>query len=114
MSTELQSGSSDPDTNFLLKVAIDRCKKFNVPKDNIERAVKKGQGSDGAGYEDITYEGYGPNGVAIFVEARLTMLRGLLVMFEVILINVTDLLGLMAHLSLSLKEKLFLKFQQRE
>ena len=64
-----KSGSSDPDTNFLLKVAIDRCKKFNVPKDNIERAIKKGQGSDGAGYEDITYEGYGPNGVAIFVEA---------------------------------------------
>jgi YebC/PmpR family DNA-binding regulatory protein len=64
-----KSGSPDPDTNFLLKVAIDRCKKFNVPKDNIERAIKKGQGSDGAGYEDITYEGYGPNGVAIFVEA---------------------------------------------
>lgn len=64
-----KSGSPDPDTNFLLKVAIDRCKKFNVPKDNIDRAIKKGQGSDGAGYEDITYEGYGPNGVAIFVEA---------------------------------------------
>ncbi|TNE99117.1 MAG: YebC/PmpR family DNA-binding transcriptional regulator [Deltaproteobacteria bacterium] len=64
-----KSGSPDPETNFLLKVAIDRCKKFNVPKDNIDRAIKKGQGSDGAGYEDITYEGYGPNGVAIFIEA---------------------------------------------
>ncbi|EQC48632.1 DNA-binding regulatory protein, YebC/PmpR family [Bacteriovorax sp. BSW11_IV] len=63
-----KNGGPDPDTNFLLKVAIERCKKFNVPKDNIDRAIKKGQGSDGVGYEDVTYEGYGPNGVAIFVE----------------------------------------------
>ena len=64
-----KSGGADPDTNFLLKVAIERCTKFNVPKDNIDRAIKKGQGGDGAGYEDVNYEGYGPNGVAIFVEA---------------------------------------------
>ncbi len=64
-----KSGGADPETNFLLKVAIERCKKFNVPKDNIERAIKKGQGGDGDGYEDVTYEGYGPNGVAVFVEA---------------------------------------------
>jgi len=64
-----KSGGSDPDANFLLKIAIERCKKNNVPKDNIDRAIKKGLGGDGAGYEDITYEGYGPHGVAIFVEA---------------------------------------------
>lgn len=64
-----KSGSADIGTNFLLKVAVDRCKKFNVPKDNIEKAIKKGQGSDGVGYDDINYEGYGPNGVAVFVEA---------------------------------------------
>jgi len=64
-----KSGSGDIDTNFLLKVAVDRCKKFNVPKDNIDRAIKKGQGGDGAGYADINYEGYGPGGVAVFVEA---------------------------------------------
>lgn len=63
-----KGGSDDPDTNFLLKVAIDRCKKFNVPKDNIERAIKKGQGGGGAGYTDVNYEGYGPGGVAVFVE----------------------------------------------
>lgn len=63
-----KSGGADPDTNFLLKVAIDRCKKFNVPKDNIEKAIKKGQGGDGVGYEDVNYEGYGPNGIAVFVE----------------------------------------------
>lgn len=64
-----KSGGADLETNFLLKVAVERCKKFNVPKDNIDKAIKKGQGSDGVGYEDISYEGYGPNGVAIFVEA---------------------------------------------
>lgn len=63
-----KSGSADPETNFLLKVAVDRCKKFNVPKDNIERAIKKGQGGGGADYVDVNYEGYGPGGVAVFVE----------------------------------------------
>lgn len=64
-----KSGGADPNTNFLLKIALERCKKNNVPKDNIDRAIKKGTGGDGAGYEDVTYEGYGPHGVAIFVEA---------------------------------------------
>ncbi len=64
-----KSGGPDVATNFLLRVAVERCKKYNVPKDNIEKAIKKGQGSDGVGYEDISYEGYGPNGIAVFVEA---------------------------------------------
>lgn len=64
----IKSGGVDPGTNFLLKIALDRCKKFNVPKDNIDRAIKKGLGGDGEGYEDITYEGYGASGVAVFVE----------------------------------------------
>jgi len=64
-----KSGGPDPSTNFLLKVAIERCKKFNVPKYNIEKAIKKGQGSDGEGFNDVSYEGYGPEGVALFIEA---------------------------------------------
>lgn len=63
-----KSGGPDPATNFLLKVAVERCKKFNVPKDNIEKAIKKSQGSDGVGYDDVNYEGYGPDGVGVFVE----------------------------------------------
>lgn len=63
-----KSGSGELATNFLLKVAVEKAKKMNVPKDLIEKAIKKGQGSDGVGFEDITYEGYGPGGVAIFVE----------------------------------------------
>lgn len=64
----VKQGGPDPATNFLLKIALDRCRKFNVPKDNIERAIKKGAGGDADGYEDVSYEGYGPGGVAIFVE----------------------------------------------
>ncbi len=64
-----KGGGPDPSTNFLLKVAVERCKKLNVPKDNIEKAIKKGQGSDGIGYEDVNYEGYGLGGIAVFVEA---------------------------------------------
>lgn len=64
-----KSGGAEVASNFLLKIAIERCKKFNVPKDNIDRAIKRGLGGDGEGYVDINYEGYGPGGVAIFVEA---------------------------------------------
>jgi transcriptional/translational regulatory protein YebC/TACO1 len=63
-----KKGGADVGTNFLLRVAVERCKKFNVPKDLIDKAIKKGQGSDGVGYEEVSYEGYGPSGVAIFVE----------------------------------------------
>lgn len=67
--TAVKNGGGDPESNFLLKVALERCRKFNVPKDNIERAIKRGMGGDGAGYEDITYEGYGAGGVGVFIEA---------------------------------------------
>jgi len=67
-----REGGGDPDTNPRLSLAIDNAKADNLPKDNIERAVKKGTGEldDGTGnYEDVTYEGYGPGGIAYFIEA---------------------------------------------
>jgi YebC/PmpR family DNA-binding regulatory protein len=69
VTTATKTSGGDPSTNFLLKIALEKCKKNNVPKDNIERAIKKGLGGGDDGYQEITYEGYGPNGVAIFVEA---------------------------------------------
>lgn len=65
-----KQGGPDLETNFSLKVAVDRCKKCNVPKDNIDRAIKKGQGSEQADWKEVNYEGYGPDGIAIFVEAN--------------------------------------------
>jgi YebC/PmpR family DNA-binding regulatory protein len=64
-----KAGGGDPNANFQLKVAIDRAREGNVPMDNIDRAVKRGAGNlEGVTYEDITYEGYGPGGVAVMVE----------------------------------------------
>ncbi len=63
-----KKGGGDPDTNPTLRLAIDKAKADNMPNDNIERAIKKATGSlDGASYEELTYEGYGPGGTAIIV-----------------------------------------------
>jgi len=62
-------GGADPATNFKLRLAVDSAKKAGVPNANIDRAIKRGSGQDGGGtFEEITYEGYGPGGVAIIVE----------------------------------------------
>ena len=64
-----RSGGGDPDMNISLRYAIDEAKAANMPKDTIEKAIKKGSGElSGENYEAVTYEGYGPNGVAMFVE----------------------------------------------
>jgi YebC/PmpR family DNA-binding regulatory protein len=63
-----RDGGPDPDYNPALKTAIEKAKAANMPNDNIERAIKKGSGElDGAAYEEIIYEGYGPSGVAVIV-----------------------------------------------
>ncbi len=62
-------GGGNPDTNPRLRVAIERGKEASMPADNIDRAMKKGTGElEGVSYEDITLEGYGPGGVAFYVE----------------------------------------------
>ncbi len=62
-------GGGNPDTNPRLRVAIERAKETSMPSDNIDRAIKKGTGQlEGITYEDITLEGYGPGGVAIYIE----------------------------------------------
>ena len=62
-------GGGNPDTNPRLRVAIERAKESSMPSDNIDRAIKKGTGQlEGVTYEDITLEGYGPGGVAIYIE----------------------------------------------
>ena len=65
-----RSGGGDPASNLGLRYAIDKAKAANMPKDTIEKAVKKGTGEiEGATYEEVLYEGYGPSGVAVMVEA---------------------------------------------
>ena len=63
-----KEGGVDPDSNPRLRLAITNAKGQNLPKDNIERAVKKATGNDGAVYQELTYEGYASHGVGVFVE----------------------------------------------
>ena len=67
-------GGTDPDMNFKLRLALDRAKSNNMPQDSISRAVKRGsgEGSDGETLEQVTYEGYGPGGGAILLQAVTT------------------------------------------
>lgn len=64
----VKTGGPDPDSNPRLRLAIQNARGQNMPKDNVERAIKKASGEDGGNFVEITYEGYGPEGVAIFVE----------------------------------------------
>lgn len=64
----VKNGTADPEFNPRLRVAIQNAKALNMPKDRIEAAIKKAAGKDEKGYDEVTYEGYGPHGVPIFVE----------------------------------------------
>ena len=63
-------GTPDPAMNARLRAAVLAARAENMPKDNIERAIKKASGADGENYEEIRYEGYGPGGAALIVEAQ--------------------------------------------
>jgi YebC/PmpR family DNA-binding regulatory protein len=62
-------GAPDPDMNPRLRLAIQNAKAQSMPKDNIQRAINKASGNDGENYDEVRYEGYGPGGVAVIVEA---------------------------------------------
>lgn len=64
-----KTGVPDPDMNSRLRLAIQAARAENMPKDNIERAIKKAQGADTESFESVRYEGYAPGGVAVIVEA---------------------------------------------
>ncbi|MFC2023545.1 YebC/PmpR family DNA-binding transcriptional regulator [Chloroflexota bacterium] len=64
-----REGGADPETNFRLRLVVDKAKAANMPKDNIDRAIRRGAGLEkGTTLEEITYEGYGPHGVALLVQ----------------------------------------------
>jgi len=64
-----RSGGGDPAANFRLRIAVDKAREINMPTDNINRAITKGVGGlDGSSYDELSYEGYGPGGVAIMLD----------------------------------------------
>jgi YebC/PmpR family DNA-binding regulatory protein len=69
IATAARLGGAEPDSNPRLRLAIERAREANMPKDNIHRAIKKGTGGgEGESYEEVVYEGYGPGGAAIYVQ----------------------------------------------
>ena len=64
----VKAGGPEPENNPTLRALIANCKRENMPKDNIERASKNAMGKDQSEYKEVTYEGYGPHGVAVFVD----------------------------------------------
>ncbi len=64
----VKGGGPNPDSNIRLKMAMQNARGMNMPKDVVERAIKKASGADEADYAEMNYEGYAPGGVAIFVE----------------------------------------------
>jgi YebC/PmpR family DNA-binding regulatory protein len=68
ISIAAKEGGGDPETNPRLRLAVQNAKGANMPKDNIERAIKKAAGADAESYTETTFEGYGPCGVAVFIE----------------------------------------------
>jgi len=69
IATAARIGGGDPDANARLRLAVDKARAANMPKDNIERAIKKGTGvGETEAYEEVVYEGYGPGGAALYLE----------------------------------------------
>ncbi|MAZ56105.1 MAG: YebC/PmpR family DNA-binding transcriptional regulator [Flavobacteriales bacterium] len=68
ISVAVKEGGNDPESNPRLRTAIQNAKGVNMPRENVERAIKKASGSDAESYMEVTYEGYGPYGIAIFIE----------------------------------------------
>ena len=64
----VKAGGPEPENNPTLRSVIANCKRENMPKDNIERAIKNAMGKDQSDYKEVTYEGYGPHGIAVFVD----------------------------------------------
>ena len=64
----VKAGGPEPENNPRLRALIATCKRENMPKDNIERAIKNAMGKDQSDYKEVTYEGYGPHGIAVFVD----------------------------------------------
>lgn len=64
----VKAGGPEPENNPALRSVIATCKRENMPKDNIERAIKNAMGKDQSDYKEVTYEGYGPHGIAVFVD----------------------------------------------
>ena len=86
----VKEGGPDPDNNSRLRAVIQNAKAANMPKDNIERAIKKASDKDTQNFKEVLFEGYAPHGIAILVETATDNNNELLLTLEAILTSVTE------------------------
>ena len=86
----INDGGGNPDTNSRLRAVMQNAKAANMPKENVERAIKKAADKDTSNYKEVLFEGYAPHGIAVIVETATDNKIELLPMLELHLINVTE------------------------
>jgi len=110
ISMAVKEGGPNPETNSRLRAVIQNAKSANMPKDNVERAIKKASGSDSANYVEMSLEGYAPHGVAIFVECTTDNNNRTVANVRSYFNKCEGNLGTNGSLNLSLTEKQYLPF----
>jgi len=86
----VKEGGDNPDSNYRLRMLFQNAKAANMPKDNVERAIKKAMSKDQGDYKTIIYEGYGPHGIAVLVKRRRTTIHAQWLMFARTSTNAKD------------------------
>lgn len=110
----VKEGGNDPDSNPKLRLAITNAKGVSMPKDNITRAIKKGDDKDASNYEELTYEGYAPHGIAVFLECTTDNTQRTVANVRAIFNKYTGNLGKNGSLSFIFDRKGFFTFDLGE
>ena len=106
----VKTGGPEPENNPTLRSIIAVCKRENMPKDNIERAIKNAMGKDQSEYKSMTYEGYGPHGVAVFVDTLTRTVADVRSVFN----KFSGNLGTMGSLAFLFDHKCVFTFKKKE
>ena len=110
----VKAGGPEPENNPTLRSIIATCKRENMPKDNIERAIKNAMGKDQSEYKEVTYEGYGPHGIAVFVDTLTDNTTRTVADVRSIFNKFNGTLGTTGSLSYLFDHKCVFTFKQKE
>ena len=112
ISIAVKAGGGDPDTNARLRTCIQNAKAVNMPKDRVENAIKRATSKDTAGYEELTYEGYGAHGVAIVIDTATDNPTRTIANLRAICNKYGGTIGTQGSVEYMFKKKAFFKFNK--
>ena len=110
----VRAGGSDPENNPHLRAIIQNAKRENMPNENVKRAIKNAMGKDQSDYKEVTYEGYGPHGVAVFVDAATDNTTRTVGNVRAIFNKFSGNLGTMGSLSFLFDQKCVFSFKKKD